>query len=436
MLLLLLAAGLAVAGAGCRGRESGRVIKLAHGLDVTHSVHRGMVRLGELLAAKSSGRLRVEVYANGQLGSERECLELVQLGGLGMTKVSSSVLEGFAPEFKVFGLPYLFRDAAHRQAVFDGPLGREILAAPERKFLRGVCYYDAGSRSFYTKKPVRTPADLRGLKIRVQESPMAFALIRAFGASATPIAFGELYTALQQGVVDGAENNPPSFHLARHYEVCRFYTLNEHTSVPDVLVVGTDLWNRLTAEERRWLQEAAEESAVYQRGLWAESEAASLAAVQAAGVEVIRPDRAAFYTAAAALRESVRDDPVIEEVARYLMIWVGLLGAAYATGRKAHLALDLLTGRLQGGARRVSECFIHSVVLAFAALVMVGGGGRLVWVQLSLGQKSAALQLNVGLVYLAVPLAGAAIVLYSVGALLDLRRGADATAGQASSGLN
>jgi tripartite ATP-independent transporter DctP family solute receptor len=230
--------------------------------------------------------------------------------------VSSSVLEGFAPEFKVFGLPYLFRDAAHRQAVFDGPIGREILAAPEGKFLRGVCYYDAGSRSFYTKKPVRIPADLRGLKIRVQESPMAFALIRAFGASATPIAFGELYTALQQGVVDGAENNPPSFHLARHYEVCRFYTLNEHTSVPDVLVVGTDLWNRLTSEERRWLQEAAEESAVYQRGLWAESEAASLAAVQAAGVEVIRPDRSAFYTAAAALRESVRDDRVIGPLAR------------------------------------------------------------------------------------------------------------------------
>jgi TRAP-type C4-dicarboxylate transport system permease small subunit len=125
-----------------------------------------------------------------------------------------------------------------------------------------------------------------------------------------------------------------------------------------------------------------------------------------------------------------------EEVARYLMIWVGLLGAAYATGRKGHLALDLLTSRLQGGARRTSECFIHVVVLAFAALVMVGGGGRLVWVQLTLGQKSAALQLNIGLVYLAVPLAGAAIVLYSLGALLDLRRGDYATAGQASSGLN
>lgn len=125
-----------------------------------------------------------------------------------------------------------------------------------------------------------------------------------------------------------------------------------------------------------------------------------------------------------------------EEVARYLMIWVGLLGAAYATGRKGHLALDLLTGRLQGGARRTSELFIHAVVLAFAALVMVGGGGRLVWVQLTLGQKSAALQLNIGLVYLAVPLAGAAIALYSLGALLDLRRGEEGPAGPASSGLN
>ena len=314
--LPVLLAGAALALTGCGGRERARVIKLAHGLDEKHSVHLGMVRLGELLAAKSGGRLRVEVYANGQLGSERECLELVQLGGLGMTKVSTSVLEGFAPEFKVYGLPYLFRDRAHRDAVLDGPIGREILAAPARKFLRGLCYYDSGSRSFYTKVPVRSPADLKGLKIRVQESPMAFALIRAFGASATPIAFGELYTALQQGVVDGAENNPPSFHLARHYEVCRFYTLNEHTSVPDVLVVGTDLWDRLDARERGWLQEAAAESAVYQRSLWSRSEEESLAAVRAAGVEVIRPDRAAFRAAAAGLRESALKDPLIGPLAR------------------------------------------------------------------------------------------------------------------------
>lgn len=302
---------LALLAAGCGRQRDVKVIKLAHGLDPQHSVHKGMVYLGERLAEKSGGKLRVDVYSSGQLGSERECLELVQLGGLAMTKVSASVLEGFAPEFKVFGLPYLFRDEAHKQAVLAGPIGREILLAPQSKFMRGLCYYDSGSRSFYTKKPVRTPADLKGLKIRVQESPMAFALIRAFGASATPISFGELYTSLQQGVVDGAENNPPSFHLARHYEVCRYYSLDEHTSVPDVVVVGTHFWNSLTPQEQKWLQEAADESAVHQHKLWAASTAESLAAVEQAGVEVIRPDKAAFRAAVAELHATAQQDPIV-----------------------------------------------------------------------------------------------------------------------------
>ena len=302
---------LALAASGCARQGDVRIIKLAHGLDQQHSVHKGMVFLGERLAEKSGGKLKVEVYPSGQLGSERECLELVQLGGLAMTKVSASVLEGFAPEFKVFGLPYLFRDDAHKNDVLAGPVGREILAAPQSKFLRGLCYYDSGNRNFYTKRPVRTPEDLKGLKIRVQESPMAFALIRAFGASATPIAFGELYTALQQGVVDGAENNPPSFHLARHYEVCKFYTLDEHTSVPDVVIVSTHFWSSLSAQEQKWLQEAADESAVYQRSLWATSTAESLAAVEKAGVEVIRPDKALFTAAVGDVRARVQSDPIV-----------------------------------------------------------------------------------------------------------------------------
>jgi tripartite ATP-independent transporter DctP family solute receptor len=306
----LVAAALLVA--GCADKRGVKVIKLAHGLDAQHSVHKGMVYLGQKLAEKSGGTMRVDVYSSGQLGSERECLELVQIGGLAMTKVSASVLEGFAPEFKVFGLPYLFRDDAHKAAVLAGPIGKEILAAPESKFMRGLCYYDSGSRSFYTKtRAVRTPDDLKGLKIRVQESPMAFALIRAFGASATPISFGELYTALQQGVVDGAENNPPSFHLARHYEVCKFYSLDEHTSVPDVVVVSTHFWRSLTPQQQEWLQEAADESAVYQHKLWDESTAESLAAVEKAGVEIIRPDKAAFSARVADLHEQARRDPIV-----------------------------------------------------------------------------------------------------------------------------
>jgi tripartite ATP-independent transporter DctP family solute receptor len=297
---------------GCTDKRGVRIIKLAHGLDAQHSVHKGMVYLGERLAEKSGGTMRVEVYSSGQLGSERECLELVQIGGLAMTKVSASVLEGFAPEFKVFGLPYLFRDDAHKAAVLAGPIGREILAAPESKFMRGLCYYDSGSRSFYTKsRPIRSPDDLKGLKIRVQESPMAFALIRAFGASATPISFGELYTALQQGVVDGAENNPPSFHLARHYEVCKYYSLDEHTTVPDVVLVSTHFWNSLSPQQQTWLQEAADESAEYQHKLWDESTATSLAAVEKAGVEIIRPDKAAFAAQVADLHEQARQDPIV-----------------------------------------------------------------------------------------------------------------------------
>jgi len=307
----LCAVALLAFAAGCGGTKEVKIIKLAHGLDPQHSVHKGMVHLAERLAAKSSGTMKVQVYASGQLGSERECLELVQLGGLAMTKVSASVLEGFAPEFKVFGLPYLFRDDAHKAAVLAGPIGREILAAPQSKFLRGLCYYDSGNRSFYTKRPIRTPDDLKGLKIRVQESPMAFALIRAFGASATPISFGELYTALQQGVVDGAENNPPSLHLARHYEVCKFYTLDEHTSVPDVIVISTHFWSSLTAQQQKWMQEAADESAVFQTGLWAQSSADSLAAIEKAGVEIIRPDKALFAARVAELHETARQDPII-----------------------------------------------------------------------------------------------------------------------------
>jgi tripartite ATP-independent transporter DctP family solute receptor len=307
----LAACGLVLLLAGCGAKREVKIIKLAHGLDPQHSVHHGMVFLGQRLAEKSGGKMHVDVYPSGQLGSERECLELVQLGGLAMTKVSASVLESFAPEFKVFGLPYLFRDQTHRNVVLDGPIGREILLAPQSKFMRGLCYYDSGTRSFYTKKPVRTPDDLKGLKIRVQESPMAFALIRAFGASATPIAWGELYTALQQGVVDGAENNPPSFHLARHYEVCKYYTLNDHTSVPDVVVVGTHFWNSLTPQEQKWLQEAADESAAHQRRLWTVSTEASLAAVEKAGVEIIRPDQAAFAARVADLHETARQDPII-----------------------------------------------------------------------------------------------------------------------------
>lgn len=279
----------------CDQLEKTKTIKLAHGLDVNHSVHKAMVKMGVDLKKLSGGKLSLQIYPSQQLGTERQCLELLQIGSLDMTKVSVGVLENFAPKMKVLGLPFLFRDRAHAFKVLDGPVGRQLLADGEKYWLKGLGYYDAGSRSFYTKdRPINSPDDLDGLKIRVMESVTAIDMVESLGGSPTPISWGELYTSLQQGVVDGAENNPPSFYLSRHYEVCKYYTLDEHTVLPDVLLAGTHLWKRLSLEEKEWLTKAVEKSIAYQRKLWLQSEEEALNAVQEAGVEIIRPDKSLF----------------------------------------------------------------------------------------------------------------------------------------------
>ncbi len=288
------------------------VIKLAHGLDPTHPVHHAMEFLAERVLEESGGTMRIDIYPSEQLGTERQALELLQIGSLGMTKVSAAVLENFAAPFKVLSLPYIFRDETHQWAVLEGPIGREMLALSARFRLRGLCFYDAGSRSFYTKdRPILVPADLAGLKIRTQESATATRMVSLLGGSATPIAWGELYTALQQGVVDGAENNPPSFHLSRHYEVARYYSLNEHTGVPDVLLVSTVVWNDLTREQQQWLQQAADESAQYQKLLWQQATEEALRAVQAAGVQVTRPEKTPFAELLAPMYAAYRDEPAV-----------------------------------------------------------------------------------------------------------------------------
>lgn len=279
----------------CQEATDVRTLRLGHGLDVTHPVHKAMAFMARKVEQKSNGQLRIKIYPSQQLGSERELLELLQIGSLDITKVSAAVLENFAPQIRVFSLPYLFRDDAHKFAVFDSDIGKRLLRQPEQYWLRGLTYYDAGFRSFYTKsKPIQTPADLRGLKVRVQESAMAIALVNRLGGSPTPISWGELYSALQQGIVDGAENNPPSFHTSRHYEVCSYYSLNEHTAVPDILLIGTKTWDTLSAQQQQWLQAAADESALRQRKLWADAEQQALQVVKEAGVQINRPDKQPF----------------------------------------------------------------------------------------------------------------------------------------------
>jgi len=199
--------------------------------------------------------------------------------------------------------------------VLEGPIGQKLLLEGEQFWLRGIAFYDAGSRSFYSKDaPIESPDDLAGLKIRTLESASQVAIVNQLGGSATPISWGELYTALQQGIVDGAENNPPSFYTSRHYEVCKYYSIDEHTSIPDVLLISTIVWKTLTPQEQEWLTEAARESVQFQKVLWREASDEALRLVQEAGVEVVYPDKTLFADKVEPLYEAYRDEPEMFEL--------------------------------------------------------------------------------------------------------------------------
>ena len=301
--------GMVILLSGCRSESKTRALKLAHGLPTNHPVHVAMEFMAEKLEEKSGGKMTIDIYPSQLLGDERQCLELLQIGSIAITKVSAGVLENFAPITRVLGIPYVFRSREHHFEVVDGPIGQKLLLAPEKYLLRGLCFYDAGSRSFYTKeKPIMTPEDLKGLKIRVMQSKTATGMVNGLGASATPISWGELYSSLQQGVVDGAENNPPSFFTSGHYEICKYYSINEHTAVPDVMVISTIVWNQLNDQEKKWLNEAVAESVTYQRKIWAEFEQKSLEEVQAKGVEIFYPDKQPFMDKLAPMMETYRED--------------------------------------------------------------------------------------------------------------------------------
>lgn len=300
----------------CNGITSSKSLKLAHGLDVTHPVHQAMVFMADKVSENSDGKLTLEIYPSQQLGTERQCLELLQIGSLAMTKVSAATMENFAPKLQVLGLPYLFRDRKHVYDFQDSKLGKDLLVESEQFRLRGLTYFDAGFRSFYVKEDeVNNPDDLSGKKIRVMESPTAMALVNDLGGSPTPISYGEVYTALQQGIIDGAENNPPSFYTSRHYEVCKYYSLNEHNAVPDMLIIGTDVWSRLSEEEQGWLQAAVDEAAIEQRKLWQASEKFCLEEVEKAGVIILRPDKKPFMEQTKGILEAYKqNDPELYKI--------------------------------------------------------------------------------------------------------------------------
>ncbi len=312
-ILLLVVCGLCAALSSCSSSQDKTILKLAHSLNTKHPVHKALDHMARRLDELSGGKMQVDIYPSGQLGSEREMMELLQIGSLAMTKVSSSPMEAFVPTMKIFSLPYVFRDENHFWQVLNGKIGRDLLLAGESVRLRGLAYYDAGSRSFYVvDRDINKPKDLVGLKIRVQQSQTAMEMVSALGGSPTPISWGELYTALQQGVVDGAENNLPSFYSSKHYEVAKHFTLDQHTRVPDMLIVSQYIWDNLSEAEQGWLQTAVDESVVYQRALWKDATEEALLAVQKAGVKVIYPEKRFFEEQVQEMHNKLKGTPVHE----------------------------------------------------------------------------------------------------------------------------
>jgi tripartite ATP-independent transporter DctP family solute receptor len=311
-------AGGRTAPAGAGSKKT--VLKLAHVLPASHSVHAALLFMSSRLSELSRGAIDLQVFGGAQLGTEPDSIKQVQSGSMAAAKVSAAALEPFVSDMAVFGMPYLFRDEEHCWNVLLGDIGKEILRAAESQSLHGVAYYDSGSRSFYTlSRPIQKPGDLKGLKLRVQPSKQAQEMIAVLGGRPTPLAYGDVYAALQAGSIDGAENNPPSFYTSRHYEVAKHLSIDEHTRVPDVIVFSKTVWVGLTPQARAWIEQAAAESVVFQRKLWRDQTDEALREVQKAGVVVYRPDQAAFAAAMGPMYTQA-DGTRLGELARRIMV--------------------------------------------------------------------------------------------------------------------
>lgn len=260
-------------------------------------------RVGEL----TNGDVRIRVFHNGQLGQQRESIELVQQGALDMAKSNAAEMEAFEPLFSVLTVPYIFKDAAHAKAVLTGPIGQSVLDAAADNGLVGIGFLFEGARSFYANKPILSPADMAGLKMRVQPSPSAIRMVELLGAQPTPIAFGELYSALQQGVVDGAENSIGAMTQVRHGEVSKHYSLNEHTMVPAVYFMSQTAWDSLSPDQQAAVRQAAAEAFDVQFDAWAEDDRKERAAAEETlGVTFHDVDKAPFIAATAPMIEEAK----------------------------------------------------------------------------------------------------------------------------------
>ena len=283
VMLALLAATFILTSSSSKVSAAPIVMRLAETHPQDYPTTKGDYEFARLVKERTNGRIVVEVFHSKQLGEEAAVIEQVQLGAIDMTRVSISAVSSFVRDLDAFQLPYLYREAAHRWKVLDGPSGQEILKKHEAFNFVGVGWFESGSRNFYTKKPVKTVGDLKGMKIRVQQAPLMVGMVQALGAVATPLPYGEVYSALQTGVVDGAENNWPSYLTTSHFEVAKYWISDEHTRVPEITVGSKKIFDKLSKEDQAIILKAMKDAQPYQFKLWVDFEKVAEKAVRDRG---------------------------------------------------------------------------------------------------------------------------------------------------------
>jgi tripartite ATP-independent transporter DctP family solute receptor len=273
--------------------------------------------MSDIISRKTGGKDSIKVYTGTALGGEKDTIEQTKIGALDLVRINVAPMNNICPETMVPTMPFLFRSKEHMRKVLDGPVGDEILKACEAQGFVGLAFYDSGSRSLYTvKKPVKTLADAKGMKIRVQQSDLWVALLQAMGANATPMPYGEVYTALKTGLVDGAENNWPSYDTSKHFEVAKYYSLTEHSMAPEMLLMSRKVWDTLTPEQQKIFREAAKESVPYMRKLWDEKEQKSHDTVVKGGAQVIEVDKKSFQDAMKPVYDKFIVDAKLKDMVR------------------------------------------------------------------------------------------------------------------------
>ncbi len=261
----------------------------------------GGQKFAELVEERTDGRIKILVFANGKLGTEGDVIRQLQYGAVDFARVSLSELSGVVPKMNVLQMPYLYTDSAHMWRILDGGIGDSFLEEPKNQEMIGLSWYDAGARNFYNMlRPVRSPEDMKGMRIRVQDSALMTDVVEALGATAVPIDYSEVYSALEQGKVDGAENNWPSYEATQHYETAPYYTLDEHTRIPEIQLSSKHTWEKISERDQQVILECAKESAVYERELWREREGESRSRAEQKGaitVELSAQEKELFYEA-------------------------------------------------------------------------------------------------------------------------------------------